>query len=236
MQCASRWLLDSAGRIRSNTFTSINYLTPVLGAYLAEVHFGRSRCLTLAVSPRVLSPCCLVHTVSCTLPHAHCLVHAASRTLSRTHCLMHTASRTLSRTRCPMHTASYTLSHAHYLTDAVPLTLSHGRCPTHIISRTLSHAHYLTDAVPLTLSHARCPTHIISRTLSHSRSCRAACRYKTIMGFCVVYVLGMLACTAAAHPSVLSPGLFFFGLFGGVAIGSGGIKPNVVVLGADQVP
>jgi len=44
----------------------------------------------------------------------------------------------------------------------------------------------------------------------------------------------MLLCTISAHPSVRSPGLFFFGLFAGVALGSGGIKPNVVCLGADQ--
>jgi len=32
----------------------------------------------------------------------------------------------------------------------------------------------------------------------------------------------------------MSSSLFMVGLFGGVAFGAGGIKPNVVVLGADQ--
>ena len=61
------------------------------------------------------------------------------------------------------------------------------------------------------------------------------CRFTTIMGFCALYAAGMLACCLAAHPGVLSGPLFFLGLFGGVAVGSGGIKPNVVVLGAEQV-
>jgi peptide/histidine transporter 3/4 len=44
----------------------------------------------------------------------------------------------------------------------------------------------------------------------------------------------MVLCTVSAHPDIKSSPLFFFGLFFGVALGSGGIKPNVVVLGADQ--
>ena len=59
-------------------------------------------------------------------------------------------------------------------------------------------------------------------------------RYKTIMYFCALYCVGMVMCTISAHPRIQSASLFFFGLFGAVAIGSGGIKPNVVVLGADQ--
>ena len=55
------------------------------------------------------------------------------------------------------------------------------------------------------------------------------------MAFCALYAAGMLACCLAAHPGVLSGPIFFLGLFGGVAVGSGGIKPNVVVLGAEQV-
>jgi peptide/histidine transporter 3/4 len=69
-------------------------------------------------------------------------------------------------------------------------------------------------------------------------------RYRTILVFSSVYVVGMFLCTYAAHPSVIgddpdqasseSITLFFVALFGGVALGSGGIKPNVVVLGAEQ--
>ena len=44
----------------------------------------------------------------------------------------------------------------------------------------------------------------------------------------------MVLCTASAHPDVSPPVLFLLGLFLFVAVGSGGIKPNVVVLGADQ--
>ena len=59
-------------------------------------------------------------------------------------------------------------------------------------------------------------------------------RYHTILLFCSIYVLGMAACTLAAWPSLSSRPIFFTGLFLGVALGTGGIKPNVVVLGAEQ--
>ena len=87
--------------------------------------------------------------------------------------------------------------------------------------------------------------------------------FKTILVFCSIYVVGMIACTMAAHPiwvgwtqpvffignhiwmvflscdaSLRLPRAFLFtmsGLYVGVTTGSGGIKPNVVVLGADQV-
>jgi peptide/histidine transporter 3/4 len=65
-------------------------------------------------------------------------------------------------------------------------------------------------------------------------------RFKTILLFCIVYVLGMATCVISSYPPFLStyPNLmtwmFLLGLFGGVAVGSGGIKPNVVTLGADQ--
>jgi peptide/histidine transporter 3/4 len=68
-------------------------------------------------------------------------------------------------------------------------------------------------------------------------------RYKTILVFCVVYVAGMATCVASSYPAfLLAQGgdvgtvrmTFLLGLFGGVAVGSGGIKPNVVTLGADQ--
>ncbi|KAF0712760.1 hypothetical protein As57867_004674, partial [Aphanomyces stellatus] len=59
-------------------------------------------------------------------------------------------------------------------------------------------------------------------------------RYKSILSFSVWYLAGLVVCTFASHPSVMCMPLFMAGLFGGVAMGVGGIKPNVVVLGADQ--
>ncbi|TMW59639.1 hypothetical protein Poli38472_004708 [Pythium oligandrum] len=59
-------------------------------------------------------------------------------------------------------------------------------------------------------------------------------RFSTIVSFCLVYLAGLALCVFASLPSVASQPLFMLGLFGGVAFGAGGIKPNVVVLGADQ--
>lgn len=54
------------------------------------------------------------------------------------------------------------------------------------------------------------------------------------MSFCLLYIGGLALCVVASLPAVASTPLFMLGLFGGVAFGAGGIKPNVVVLGADQ--
>ncbi|CAK4078314.1 unnamed protein product [Aphanomyces euteiches] len=59
-------------------------------------------------------------------------------------------------------------------------------------------------------------------------------RYKSILSFSLWYLLGLALCTFASYPSIMSVPLFMVGLFGGVSMGVGGIKPNVVVLGADQ--
>ncbi|KAL1515904.1 hypothetical protein AB1Y20_002518 [Prymnesium parvum] len=62
-------------------------------------------------------------------------------------------------------------------------------------------------------------------------------RYKTIMFFCMWYILGMIMCTFGSFPQLptaLRTAIFLIGLFTGVAVGAGGIKSNVVVLGADQ--
>ena len=59
-------------------------------------------------------------------------------------------------------------------------------------------------------------------------------RYRTISMFGVLYLLGLAMCIIGAHPEIKSSAIFNIGLFVGVAIGAGGIKPNVVVFGADQ--
>jgi peptide/histidine transporter 3/4 len=59
-------------------------------------------------------------------------------------------------------------------------------------------------------------------------------RFQTIVVFCLLYIFGLALCVFAALPAVSSLPLFMLGLFGGVGFGAGGIKPNVVVLGADQ--
>ncbi|GLD97167.1 hypothetical protein PINS_up005850 [Pythium insidiosum] len=59
-------------------------------------------------------------------------------------------------------------------------------------------------------------------------------RFHTIGISSIVYLLGLALCTLAATPRFASLPLFMVGLYGGVAFGGGGIKPNVVVLGADQ--
>ncbi|CAH0476600.1 unnamed protein product [Peronospora belbahrii] len=59
-------------------------------------------------------------------------------------------------------------------------------------------------------------------------------RFSTIVIFCLLYIVGLMLCVFASLPAVSSLPLFMLGLFGGVGFGAGGIKPNVVVLGADQ--
>ncbi|DAZ96650.1 TPA: hypothetical protein N0F65_009213 [Lagenidium giganteum] len=59
-------------------------------------------------------------------------------------------------------------------------------------------------------------------------------RFSTIVWFSLIYLAGLAMCVVAAVPAFSSAWLFNLGLFGFVAIGAGGIKPNVVVLGADQ--
>jgi solute carrier family 15 (peptide/histidine transporter), member 3/4 len=51
---------------------------------------------------------------------------------------------------------------------------------------------------------------------------------------CIVYVVGLSLITVGSSQTFSSLPLFFFGLYVCVALGAGGIKPNVVVLGADQ--
>lgn len=57
---------------------------------------------------------------------------------------------------------------------------------------------------------------------------------RRIVWFSLLYLAGLALCVVASIPNISSLPLFMLGLFGGVAFGAGGIKPNVVVLGADQ--
>ena len=68
-------------------------------------------------------------------------------------------------------------------------------------------------------------------------------RYRTILFFCSIYIVGLVMTTAGAWPTAgegfvipkeLALGLSLTGLFLCVSIGAGGIKSNVVVFGAEQ--
>lgn len=61
-------------------------------------------------------------------------------------------------------------------------------------------------------------------------------RYKTILYFSILYLCGLVLCVFASVPgwSKEISFIFYIGLYVGVAVGTGGIKPNVVVLGGDQ--
>ena len=67
-------------------------------------------------------------------------------------------------------------------------------------------------------------------------------RFQTIAWFCALYIIGLALTTAGAWPTIgpnaipedLALTLAMVGLFGCVTVGAGGIKSNVVVLGADQ--
>ncbi len=59
-------------------------------------------------------------------------------------------------------------------------------------------------------------------------------RYKTILWFSILYTIGLALISVASWPTIRSSGLFFFALYGLICTGSGGIKANVITLGADQ--
>ena len=50
----------------------------------------------------------------------------------------------------------------------------------------------------------------------------------------LTYAVGTYLSAFAALPNVESTGLYLLGTFGLVALGSGGIKPNVCTMGANQ--
>jgi len=59
-------------------------------------------------------------------------------------------------------------------------------------------------------------------------------RYRTIVIFVVLYIIGLGMVTAASYPSILSEPLILIGLLVFISLGAGGIKSNVVTLGGDQ--
>lgn len=59
-------------------------------------------------------------------------------------------------------------------------------------------------------------------------------RYKTILLFASIYCIGVFLAAGAAWPSFDNEGLYLFAVFGLVALGTGGIKPNISNFGADQ--
>eukprot|EP00121_Abeoforma_whisleri_P009542 Awhi_evm1s8776 len=59
-------------------------------------------------------------------------------------------------------------------------------------------------------------------------------RYLVIVVFYTLYFGGVAVMSISAYPSINISALFFVGLLLGTATGSGCIKPNLIVLGADQ--
>lgn len=58
-------------------------------------------------------------------------------------------------------------------------------------------------------------------------------RYKTIFLFCIIYLIGMILMVFGCIPGNASPMIVFPAMYI-IALGTGGIKPNVCTLGADQ--
>eukprot|EP00981_Chlorochromonas_danica_P011457 scaffold4013_cov192-Ochromonas_danica.AAC.2 len=58
-------------------------------------------------------------------------------------------------------------------------------------------------------------------------------RYKTILIFCSIYLLGLALVVVSAEPDNLSIDVLFPAIYI-IALGTGGIKPNVSTMGADQ--
>ena len=58
-------------------------------------------------------------------------------------------------------------------------------------------------------------------------------RFRTILAFCLVYVLGLGLVVLGSAPSITSSFIIFTALYI-ISLGTGGIKPNVSTFGADQ--
>eukprot|EP00121_Abeoforma_whisleri_P015748 Awhi_evm1s14483 len=59
-------------------------------------------------------------------------------------------------------------------------------------------------------------------------------RYLVVLVFYAVYFGGLVLMSISSYPTINISALFFVGLLVGTATGSGCIKPNLIVLGADQ--
>lgn len=58
-------------------------------------------------------------------------------------------------------------------------------------------------------------------------------RYKTILTFAIIYLVGLTMFLVGSIPGAILAALVFFAMYT-VALGAGGIKPNVSTMGADQ--
>lgn len=58
-------------------------------------------------------------------------------------------------------------------------------------------------------------------------------RYRTILTFCTIYLGGLILVVFGSIPGDVTPAVFFPAIYI-VALGTGGIKPNVSTMGADQ--
>jgi len=58
-------------------------------------------------------------------------------------------------------------------------------------------------------------------------------RYRAILIFCSIYLVGLVMVVVGSIPGDINPAFFFPAIYI-VAIGTGGIKPNVSTMGADQ--
>lgn len=58
-------------------------------------------------------------------------------------------------------------------------------------------------------------------------------RYRAILVFCCIYLLGLIMVVIGSIPGDVNPAFFFPAIYI-VALGTGGIKPNVSTMGADQ--
>jgi len=58
-------------------------------------------------------------------------------------------------------------------------------------------------------------------------------RYKTILVFSTLYLIGLVVVEFSIIPGKVNAGTFYLGIYV-IALGTGGIKPNVSTLGADQ--
>eukprot|EP00123_Amoebidium_parasiticum_P016403 comp23412_c0_seq2/m.38907 comp23412_c0_seq2/g.38907 ORF comp23412_c0_seq2/g.38907 comp23412_c0_seq2/m.38907 type:complete len:596 (-) comp23412_c0_seq2:286-2073(-) len=59
-------------------------------------------------------------------------------------------------------------------------------------------------------------------------------RYKTIVVFVSCYCIGVTMCSIASHPNIVNADLYLVGIMFFMALGAGGMKPNISNFGGDQ--